>query len=141
MSLSGRSLHKAALLAAFVLPLAVLSTDAGAFCIYNKIGKDSKYEHDKTIVVEQIGGGIGGKDFKGKIKPGEKKCCNWKDKGCNKSKKRTATLKFTIQGDDGKPNFNKSCEPVEIEAGGWIEVSPLPGNPFHHLQCKGFKAD
>jgi hypothetical protein len=63
---------------------------AEAFCIYNRTD-------DIVIKVKQTGGGVVlVKGFKAKINPGEKACCNWKNKDCNLEGKRDSTVAFVI---------------------------------------------
>ncbi len=65
------------------LPLMVASS-AHAFCVYNKTDKKISFT------------GEGFKGMKGQIGPNKSACCNWQNKDCNSSKKRTATLEAQL---------------------------------------------
>ncbi|MBF2018001.1 MAG: hypothetical protein IGS23_22965 [Rivularia sp. T60_A2020_040] len=73
----------------FYLGISALSSPAHAFCIYNKT--------PFTVDALQWGGETEFKGMKKSIKPGKNACCNWKNKGCNRSKKRDSLLRFKIQ--------------------------------------------
>ncbi len=98
------------------------------FCVYNNT--------DIIIDVDQYGGGIFMGQFNAILKPGEKACCNWKNKTCNRSGKRDALLKFDV-GTEPDPNFghNKTiCNDFKILAGGALVVEGKNGN-YH---CVGY---
>ena len=67
---------------------------AEAFCIYNYT--------DIRMVVGQVGGGTTNvfKQFSAIPKQGEKACCNWTNKDCNKKGKRDSTLYFNVQKEE-----------------------------------------
>ena len=104
--------------AGFALFLAVEGADA--FCVYNDTT-------DRIIQVEQVSGGKEGKQFKAKLTgTGEKSCCNWQNKDCNKEGKRDSTVTFNVYlGDYWQKNF--ICTNFPIKAGGWLTVEGSGG--------------
>jgi len=69
------------------------SGTASAFCVYNST--------PFTIDVFQAGGGKTFKEFHKRIKPGNKACCNWKNKDCNKTGKRDSLVRFSVEVEFG----------------------------------------
>lgn len=100
------------------------SIQANAFCVYNKSDKPARFQQ-----VEMW------KGMTTLIKPGDKACCNWKEKDCNPSKKQNATLKAILgAGDDSKKHSSyakgENCgvfkqgdgASLKHEAGGYLVI-------------------
>ncbi len=95
----------------FVLGLIVFSYNyTYSFCVYNFT--------DTNIGVDQVKGGKMVKDFFASLKPGEKACCNWKNRDCNKQGKRDSILKFDVYYGD----YKFICQDFSIKAGGWLLI-------------------
>ena len=75
-----------------VLMVFLAAEGAEAFCIYNRT--------DTKIKVHQYGGGRKYSSFSAELNPGEKACCNWTNKDCNKKGKRDSTLYFNVQKEE-----------------------------------------
>ncbi len=95
-----------------------------AFCVYNKT--------DKIIYVDESSGGRNSSvSFaSGVLQPGEKKCCNWKNKDCNVKGKRDSLVGFDVEYVDGtpapspfRPKTYSICKNFKIKAGGALVVS------------------
>ncbi len=82
---------------------------ASAFCVYN--------DSDMRLTVQQVTGCLQFECFQKAIKPGEKACCNWKNKGCNNQGQRDSELKFNVL-------FLETlyCQEVKVKAGGWLVI-------------------
>ncbi len=93
-----------------------------AFCIHNL--------SDIPMNVIESQGGKGLKSFSQIINPKDKKCCNWKNKGCNKSGKRDGIVRFviyTVQGYlptqmGGNVAVGSIVCDIEIPAGGDVFI-------------------
>ncbi len=107
----------AAICAALLLGLALApAAPASAFCIYNKTSK--------TQAVDQVSGGELGRQFHKIIKPGERACCNWKNKQCNKHGHKHSILTFSAS----LQNSEKfECKDVRVKAGGWLDIEQKDG--------------
>ena len=91
---------------------------AEAFCFYNRT--------DTKIKVHQYGGGRKYSSFSAELNPGEKACCNWTNKDCNKKGKRDSTLYFNVQKEE-KMHTNENICLVTIHAGGYVLVTGKNG--------------
>ena len=104
--------------------LGFFSVNANAFCVYNKSDKPANFRQQEMW-----------KGMSTMIKPGDKACCNWKEKDCNPSKKQNATLKAKLgAGDDSKKNSSyakgEECgvfkqgdgASLKHEAGGYLVI-------------------
>ncbi len=111
------------------------AVNLSAFCVYNNT--------DKKIYVKEISGGGYFSRFESEIEPGEKDCCSWKNKGCNKKKKRDSKLKFLVKylayaggplsfEDDGYLHLCKKS----IKAGGELIVTGKKGK--YNCRAKGY---
>ena len=98
----------------FVVVAAFLMVEgAEAFCVYNKT--------NEQISVKQTSGG----NFSQSISPGERECCNWKEKSCNKEGKKDSTVRFDVYyyvPFENKYRKVYICEDYPIKAGGWLTV-------------------
>ena len=111
------------------------AVNLSAFCVYNNT--------DKKIYVKEISGGGYFSRFESVIEPGEKDCCNWKNKGCNKKKKRDSKLKFMVKYIDyvGGPMPDDSdayfyiCKKT-IKAGGSLSITGKKGH--YNCNAKGY---
>ena len=111
---------KTLLLLVMVLGMGFFAVNAEAFCIYNRT-------NDIVIKVKQTGGGADPSQlvgFKAKINPGEKACCNWKNKDCNKEGNRDSTVVFNVEK---KSQENKNICIITIPAGGYAKVKGKNG--------------
>lgn len=97
----------AAMCAALLLGL--LAVPASAYCIYNN--------SDINLTIQQTQGCRFGQCFDKGLKPGEKGCCNWKNKGCNDKGKRDSVMRFDVFHADWC-----YCLGVEVKAGGWLVI-------------------
>jgi len=107
---------------------------AEAFCIYN--------ESYGEIYACQISGDKTLQGFSGFLKPGEHKCCNWQDPGCNADRKPESTVRFNvitiddleqkvlsqITGRCGNGGCTKTCDRISIRADGWAAFRIFKGN-------------
>ena len=93
---------------------------AHAFCVYNKT--------DIGIKVYQVKGGRKFKKFRAKLGPGQKACCHWSNRDCNKSGKRDADVSFQVFKD--KIPREDICFEVYVKAGGWLVVKGKNGHYF-----------
>jgi len=77
------------ILAAAAALAATAAIPAHAFCVYNKIDQDFQVQirNGASIVDPKVF-----KGFVKNVKPGKSECCNYKNKECNHSGKRDATL-------------------------------------------------
>ena len=94
------------------LLLGLLLAPAGpaqAFCIYNY--------SDMGLTVQQTKGCHLSWCFEKGIKPGDKACCNWKNKECNNKGKHDSVLRFDVY--HGNWYY---CQGVEVKAGGWMDI-------------------
>ncbi len=101
-----------------------------AFCVYNKT--------DAEIVATESKGGRGLSRFKATIEPGERSCCNWKNRDCNKEGKKDSIVEFEVEyiihlGQDNV-TFKTICKDFPIKAGGWLEVV----GKDRQYQCKAY---
>jgi hypothetical protein len=114
---------KTLLVMVMVLGMGFFAVNAEAFCIYNKT--------DTTIKFHQTRGGSTSVDqFSGKLGPGGKQCCNWKNSDCNDEGKRYALVAFHVfvKSADLLRDYTLMCEDVTIQAGGWLTVEGKKGN-------------
>ncbi len=96
-----------------------------AFCVYNY--------SDVVVSATQCSGYknyfVG---FKETIDPGKKKCCNWKNKECNKSGKKDQIISFEASYEYVTPDHNAVIERkicvVQFKAGGRLIVKGKKGN-------------
>ena len=107
-------------LTAAVLLLA-FTGQAGAFCVHNK--------SDRTVLVKQTSGGKWLKSFKAILSSGEKACCNWQNKDCNKDGEAGAAIGFNVSRGDPALAF---CKHAEIRADGDLSICGNRGN----FSCK-----
>ncbi len=99
--------------AALLLGLLLASAaPALAFCVYNRT--------DEEINVYQQSGHRSSRGFSANIKSGERACCNWKNKDCNKKGHKHSIVTFIVS----KKRFavDHNCSGVEVKAGGWMDV-------------------
>ncbi|MFO8239887.1 MAG: hypothetical protein R6T90_02695, partial [Dissulfuribacterales bacterium] len=91
--------------------------EALAFCIYNHA--------DTTIHVTQKSGHSIFKGFNADIVPGDKNCCQWEDKDCNKHGHKDSPVSFNISHPEAhlEPVNVPVCKNFGIKAGGWITVT------------------
>ena len=95
---------------------------AFSFCVYNF--------SDTTVAVEEVKGGKFGKSFFAScLKPGQKACCNWKNRDCNKEGKKDSILKFNVYYGD----YKFICQNFPIKAGGWLVVKGK--NKHYHCEA------
>ncbi len=98
---------------ALVVAVMVCTTRAEAFCVYNK--------SDIPIEVKQTKGySSWGKRATWVIGPGQNRCCNYKNKDCNKSQEKTAKVEFRVF-------YQVASRPLvmckkELKAGGWLTI-------------------
>jgi len=115
MSKKANLIFMAVVLVVFAVFLA--AEGAEAFCIYNYT--------DIRIGVGQVGGGTTNvfKQFSAIPKQGEKACCNWTNKDCNKKGKRDSEVAFDVYMLDER----SLCHNVTIPAGGYVLVKGKNG--------------
>jgi len=107
--------------------LAVFLTVEGAeaFCVENHT--------DAKISASQKSGGKAFREFKKNIEPGERECCSWENKDCNKEGKKDSIIRFNIayyeytlrSGTGGY--WIAACTDFKIKAGGSIKVKGKDG--------------
>ncbi len=103
----------------------IIPFSLNAFCIYNHT--------DTTIHVKQIYGGKGWPyRFKADLDPGEKACCNWKNKDCNTGGHRDSVVGFKIDGDYVSPLKIFICK-IKIKADGDVIVK----GSYYKYSCQG----
>ena len=118
MSKKANLIFMAGVLVVFAVFLAAESADA--FCVYNWT--------DDRIRVQQSNekGWTWLSAFGAELNPGEKACCNWTNKDCNKKGKRDSTLYFNVQKEE-KMHTNENICLVTIHAGGYVLVTGKNG--------------
>ena len=105
-----------------VVLLFAFTGQADAFCVYNR--------SDKTMTFDQTSGGKVFSDFRATVDPGQKSCCHWSEKDCNKSGGKTDMVGFNVyyrQAPDPLPP-TYVCEGVTIPACSALEVTGSYGN-------------
>ena len=99
-----------------VLTAAVLlfafAGQAGAFCVHNK--------SDRTVLVKQTSGGKWLKSFKAILSSGEKACCNWQNKDCNKDGEAGGAIGFNVLRGD---RALAVCKDFRIRADGDLYIT------------------
>jgi len=98
--------------AALLAGLLLAAAPASAFCVYNKT--------DEEIHVYQWSGNRFSHGFSRDIKPGERACCNWKDKDCNKKGHKHSIVTFVVS--KYNTGVKHDCSDVKVKAGGWMDV-------------------
>ena len=98
-----------------VLGVFLMVEGAEAFCVYNKT--------DGQIEAVQISGGKFGRSFRQVIAPGDRECCSWKEKSCNKEGKKDSTVTFDVFYDHpGSQFLSQVCNKFPIRADGQMTV-------------------
>ncbi len=115
MSKKANLIFMAGVLVVFAVFLAAESADA--FCVYNWT--------DDRIRVQQSNekGWTWLSAFGAELNPGEKACCNWTNKDCNKKGKRDSEVAFDVYMLDER----SLCHNVTIPAGGYVLVKGKNG--------------
>ncbi len=115
----------------FLMVFLTGAINLSAFCVYNN--------SDKLIIVYQVSGGSFFGDFQSELKPGKKACCNWKNKSCNKKKKRSSKVKFKIvykkYTSKDSAHLVTICRKT-IKAGGELVVNGKHG--YYQCTAKGY---
>ncbi|MBM4276679.1 MAG: hypothetical protein FJ130_02215 [Deltaproteobacteria bacterium] len=120
----------AAMLLAVVSAFLVVE-GADAFCVYIYADPPPQpnYVND-ILIVDQSSGG----DFWKVMHKGDKECCNWQEKSCNKGGKRDSIVRFSVSYEyNAQPGgwdvrSKLICKDFEIQAGGWLTVEGSYGN-------------
>ena len=91
------------------------SGDLRAFCIYNKTHYNLRFK--------QISGERWKRGFNKLITVNKKACCNWKNRDCNKKKKRDTKIWFAVQKWSAKAHRFVTIGKTWVKAGGWLVVA------------------
>jgi len=95
---------------------------AEAFCVHNNT--------DRTMLITQVSGGSFFGSFEENVQPGETRCCNWQNHGCNTHGHQDSPVKFEVSYEVLKPRV---CYSFEIRADGDLYVTGSNGN----YSCSG----
>ncbi len=113
------------ILTIFFLSTFIFIINLYGFCVYNNT--------DTKIRVVEVEGGKSWKSFTQTLNPGEKKCCNWKNRDCNVEGKRDSKIDFHVQGAIGgskSPDWDMCF--ISIKAGGDLIVE---GRKNDYYRC------
>jgi hypothetical protein len=122
------SLQRLALIAALSV---AASAPAHAFCVYNDASEAPARFGAFPVHLPQPA------KFVANVPGGERACCNWQEKSCNKSEQRTglitmyASYNFSMVPFGALDGFVCSTDPkvdrgFAMEAGGWARVALSP---------------